>query len=542
MEHWNTAVIRAKWTLLVATLLVAGGCMDSEDSSTARTGRFDRVEEVNLASHSRSKPVTVEEATRRIAQEATEPNESHRVVTLTLEQVRAAALSNNLDLKIDLIDPSIALRSVDVERAKFESFFYGSTSAERAETVGTGDVSETWDSEVGIQQPLSTGGSLRVGMPFTGSHSDSNDLAEAAASVTYVQSLLRGAGTHINTQSIRIAAHQWNIVSARTKLAAIQLLAGADVTYWRLYSAKKELDVRREQYKLAQDQLSHARKKVAAGSAPKIEIVRAEAGLSSRLEAVINAETTLQDCARELRRIMNDPNLPLESTAEIVTQTEPNPLGLDLDREDLAKQALAGRMEMAELEQQLTIDDLKLELARNSALPDLMFRYSYAARTGNDSVGDALKDITRNSYGDHSVGLSATIPLGNEAAKARVQTARLTRMQDRLSRERLEQGIRQDVYEAVSGLEANWRRILAAEQGVTAAYRDYRVEQSQFRLGRRTSTDVLYAATSLADAQLSRIRAFVDYEVAQINLARATGTLLGHDRVSLQPIDLDANR
>jgi len=71
------------------------------------------------------------------------------------------------------------------------------------------------------------------------------------------------------------------------------------------------------------------------------------------------------------------------------------------------------------------------------------------------------------------------------------------------------------VYEAVSNLDGNWRRILAAEQGVTAAYRDYRVEQSQFQLGRRTSTDVLYAATRLADAQLSRIRAFVDYEIAR---------------------------
>jgi outer membrane protein len=535
-----------KWINLVVALSLIGGCADLEDSGTTgrdvRSNRFDRVEEVNLASHSRSKPVTVEEATSRVAQQVTEPNQSRPVVILTVEQVRAAALTNNLDLKIDLVDPSIALRSVDVERAKFESFFYGSTGFERAETVGTGEISKAWDSEVGVRKPLPTGGSIQVGVPVTSTDSDGSEQAEAAASVRYVQSLLRGGGTRVNTQSIRIAVHEWNIISARTKLAAIQLLAGADVTYWRLYAAKKELEVRREQYKLAQNQLSHARKKVAAGSAPKIEIVRAEAGLASRLEAVIYAETTLQDWARELRRVMNDPNLPLESTAEIATQTEPNPLGLDLNKEELARQALAGRMEMAELEQQVTIDDLRLELARNAALPDLTFSYAYATRTGNDSVGDALRDITRHPYDDHSVGISAVVPLGNEAAKAKVQAVRLTRVRDRLSRDRLEQSIRQDVYEAVSDLDGNWRRILAAEQGVAAAYRDYRVEQSQFQLGRRTSTDVLYAATRLADAQLSRIRAFIDYEIAQINLARATGTLLGHDHVTLQPIDLDENR
>jgi outer membrane protein len=545
MKSRNIGIDRVKWVMLGVALFWAGGCADWENSGTAnrpvRTTRFERVEEVNLVDCSRSKPVTVEEATSRIAQQAAEPNQWRPVATLTLEQVRGAVLANNLDLKIDLVDPSIAARSVDVERAKFESFFFGSAGYERAQEVGTGDISKTWDSEVGIGQPLPTGGTIRASVPVTSVDADGTELAEAAASVSYVQSLLRAAGTRINTQSIRIAAHQWNIVSARTKLAAIQLLAGADVTYWRLYAAKKELDVRREQYKLAQNQLSHARKKVAAGSAPKIEIVRAEAGLASRLEAVIYAETTLQDWARELRRIMNDPNLPLESTAEIATQTEPDPLGLKLDKEELARQALAGRMETAELEQRLTIDDLNLELARNAALPDLTFRYTYAARTGNDSVGDALRDITRNSYDDHSVAVSATIPLGNEAAKARVQAARLARVQDRLSRDRLEQSIRQDVYEAVSTLDGTWYRVLAAEQGVTAAYRNYRVEQSQFQLGRRTSTDVLYAATSLADAQLSRIRALVDYEIAQINLARATGTLLGHDHIMLRPIELDDN-
>ena len=119
-------------------------------------------------------------------------------------------------------------------------------------------------------------------------------MSEAAVSVSVIQSLLRGAGTRVNTQSIRIASYEKGIVDAGTKLAAIDILANVDVAYWLLYAARKELDVRREQYKLAQDQLRHARNKVAAGSAPKFEIVRAEAGLSGRLEDVITAETAVR--------------------------------------------------------------------------------------------------------------------------------------------------------------------------------------------------------------------------------------------------------
>jgi len=307
-----------------------------------------------------------------------------------------------------------------------------------------------------------------------------------------------------------------------------------------LYAARKELEVRREQYKLAQNQLSHARKKVASGSSPKIEIVRAEAGLAGRLEAVINAETAVQNRQRDILSIMNQEDMPLEAAVDIVTETDPNPLGLELDDKQLAEQALANRMEMMELEQRLTIDDLNIELARNTLLPDLTLSYTYTARAQDGTLRSTFEDLSGNSFDGHSVGIFAAIPLGNRAAKARLQRAKLEKIQDMSARDRYRQIIRQEVYATVNELQGSWRRILAAEQGVTAADRDYKVEQSQFELGLSTSTNVLYSATGLADAQLRRIYAFADYEIAQIYLARATGTLLGHGQILIASVDINA--
>jgi len=536
-------LIRTSVVLAVPVILM--GCSpwrtDKNISNGGLRKKLDSIDTIQLAEHSSSPPVTVEQATEQITNHVAEPNELSSAITLSLEQVRAAALANNLDLKVELVAPTIAQRELDEEQAKFESVFYGSAGFNHARAVGTGTVTTTQGYELGIEQPLSTGGSLQVGLPFSDENS-SGGLADAAASVSLIQSLSRGAGTRINTQSIRIAAHQWNIISARTKLVAIHLLANADIVYWRLYAAQKELDVRREQYKLAQNQLIHAQKKVAAGSAAKIEIVRAEAGLAGRLEAVINAETAVQSRQRDIRRIMNREDMPLESTVDIVTQTEPNPLGLDLDEKILAEQALTNRMEVIELEQLLTIDDLNVELARNATLPDLSLNYTYTAQSQDGSIGGAFGDLPGNSFDGHSVGISATVPLGNRAAKARLQQAQLAKLQDKADRDRLRQIIRQEVYEAASELRRNWRRILAAEQGVTAAYRDYKVEQSQFQLGVRTSTDVLYSATRLADAELRKIYAFADYEIAQIYLARATGTLLGKEQIRIASVDIDVNK
>ncbi|MFB0554304.1 MAG: TolC family protein, partial [Phycisphaerae bacterium] len=503
---------------------------------------LNEIETVRLEDQSTSEPISVEQATEEIVEQIKEPNESRPTIELTLEEVRAAAIANNLDLKVELVDPSIAQQDVDEARAKFESVFFGSARHHRTEAVGSATVSKTSSYEVGIESPLHTGGQITVSSPFSDTEYDGADfegVSAAAVSVSFIQKLLQNAGTRVKTHPIRLVSHQKHIIDAGTKLGAIYILADADIAYWRLFAAHRELEVRREQYKLAQDQLDHARRKVATGSAPKIEIVRAEAGLASRLEDVITAETTLRNRERDLKQIMNRDDMPMNSAISIVTATEPNPLGLELDEEVMAEAAIANRMEMIKLELRLAKDDIYIELARNDTLPVLTFDYTYTARTQSGTIGGAIGQLANSSSPDHFIGLSATIPLGNEAAKARLRRARLEQIRSLATREQLQLTIRQQVYEAVNRLRQNWRGILAATQGVTAAYRYYKVEQSQFQLGRRTSTDVLYAATVLADAQLRKIRAFIEYEIAQVNLARATGTLLGYGKIQLEPIDIE---
>jgi len=527
---------------IIFVCLMLAGCavptLKEDPKIQALTSGLDTIDTIQVTDLSDSPPVSVEQATAEVTEQITEPNESIPVIELTLEQVRAATLANNLELKIDLISPAVAQRNVDIERARFEAAFFGSAAYDVSETE-TGISSTGNDYETGLEVPLHTGGSVTVGLPFGESDSDdSGGVADAQVSVSFIQSLLRGGGTRINTNPIRIAGYEKHAVDAYTKQTAISLLAEADIAYWYFYVACRELDVRREQYKLAQDQFEHAQKKVAAGAAPKTEIVRAEAGLTGRIDALIRAETRVQDSQLDLLRIMNRQDMPLNANVRITPKTEPNPLGLDVNEEKLVEIALANRMDTVRLELELAIDELRIELARNSTLPDLRFSYSFAAQTQAGDSGHALGDFGDNTSDAHSFGLSARIPIGNRAAKARLEQARLRQIQDQASYARLRQFIQQEVYDTVRSLNNSWRRILAAERTVEMAYRNYKVEQSQFQLGYRTSTDVLDSATGLADAQLSRISAFAEYEISQIRLARATGTLLGYSGIVLEPTDL----
>lgn len=545
--HISCVLIGMKTTKALSILLVMflplWGCQSSKPlkSPPKLQEKLRAIETVQLEDLSTKVPVSVAEATEQMSAQVIEANEVDEEVLLTLEQVRAATLKHNLSLQVALVDPSIAQTVLDEERAKFEVAFYGDVDVRRTEGVNNGAITKTQSIEAGVSKPLPTGGSLAVGVPLSDADaSNANGITTSQLSISYFQSLLRGGGTSINTQSIQIAQLSRHIIDARTKLRAIRLLARADMTYWWVYAARKELDVRREQYRLAENQLRDAEKMVAAGAAPRIEIVRADAGLASRLERLINAETELQNWERELRRVMNAPNLPLNSAARILPQSVPEPRGLKLDEEQLIAFALENRMDMIELEQQLRIDDLDIAWAHNNRLPDLGLNTQFNTRNRGDDWSDSAHRFSHHRYNDISVGLSATIPLGNQAAEARLRRHKLIRLQDQAQRDDLVQYIQQEVREAITDLERNWRRILAAEQGVTATERDYRVELSQFQLGRRNSTDVLLAAARSGEAQLTRIRAYADYEIAQIKLAQATGTLLGYGRIQIEPTRLSS--
>ena len=521
--------------LITATALTFSGCQTMPAEPAAVSPQLTTIESVQWAEHSESEPVDVNEAVKNIAQALAEPNDNDALtrVPLTLEQVRAAALRHNLDLKVQCINPELAQLDIDSERAAFEAVFHASSAYTYSEPCDVDDpVTHYWRNEVGVTQPLATGGSLALTMPFYDYELDpGTGVSEATASVSYVQSLFRGAGTQVNTAYIRIAEHQRNQVTAATKQDVIDVLAYADKIYWSYFAACKNLDIRKEQYNLAQKQLDQARKKVAAGAAAGIEIVRAEAGLSSRLENVITAQSSVQSAARQLQRVMNRPDLTLDKTLTFEPQTHPAPQGLTLNPESLVQQALDQRMDCVEMDESLRIQELRVDLARNQTKPKVNFNYSYTHAGSGNQLGDAWHEWTAQSGQDHYVGLYAEIPLGNRAAQTNLRRARLTQLQLEASQTRQEQTIHKEVIDALNNLERDWKRILAAQQSLASAARDYAVDQKQFELGARTSTDVLYSVSRLADAQLSRLYAFTDYEISQIELARVTGVLLGKDRI-----------
>ncbi len=501
---------------------------------------------IRLEDRAQSEPVTLEQATEGMLEQILEPKESMESLELSLEDVRHSALAHNLDLEVELINPTIAQTTIDEEESRFESVFtagFGRYRTDSPVSLGTEGSRTTYTAyDLGVRVPLRTGGTINVNLPFSETETnnpfsllDPSYTADLRFSIS--QPLLRGGWNRTNTYAIRVAKHQKQITNAQTKLEAIRILANVDRAYWRLYAAQRELEVRQQQYELAISQLERARRRVRAGDVAPIEVTRAESGVAQRLESIIIAETQIRSRQRELKRLINRPDLPIDGPTALFITTPPEPVALDLDPIALADFAVENRMEMLELELQLAIDASTIDLANNSALPLVTLDYAYTINGLGGSYNDAFDQLPDHSFEDWSVSLNAEIPIGNEAAKAQIHRAVLQRLQRLATKRQREQSIRLEVFEALDQLQQNWQRILAARQEVILAGRTYEAEQRQFDVGNRTSTDVLDAATNLADAQSREINALTDYQVSQVDIAYATGTLLGKDRIRWEPSD-----
>ena len=467
-------------------------------------------------------------------------------VEISIEQARAWALEANLDLRVALIQPSISAERLNEEEAKFEALFsldgrYASFDQPTASEL-EGSQFESFDLVPRISVPLRTGGTVALELPINRLQTDNefstlNPSYESDLRFSIVQPLLRNAGRETNTYSIRIAALDNQIAQAQAKLSVIRQLAAVDRVYWQLYAFRALLDVRMSQWELASEQLERAERRVRAGDAAEVEIIRAQSGLAQRLVDIINTQNQVRESQRELKRVMNAPGLDVGTDIVVIPASPPRPVPYALDADFLAQAAVANRMEMLELELRIAQDLSTIDFARNQALPNFLLDYSYTINGLGDYITPALNQLSENNFTDWSVGGRFEVPLGNEAAESRVHQAILQRLQRLATKAAREQSIRQEVYNGVDGLRDAWQAILAARQSTLLAARTLRAEENQFRVGQRTSTDVLNASTELANAQAAEIRAVTEYEIAAVDLAFATGTLLGASRVNWDPLD-----
>ena len=352
----------------------------------------------------------------------------------------------------------------------------------------------------------------------------------------YTQPLLDGFGRSRALAEVRLARN-----AERTSVSSLkgQLIDSASATeraYWRLVLAYRELVIRDRLLErgIAVRENIRARR---VQDASQAQVADAVARVERRRSQVITARTALRDASDALKRLINDPRLPVGSEALLVPVDEPSDEPLTFSLLDAITTAVRERPEIERA--LLTIDDASIRetVARNARLPrlDLVARARLLGLDGSQR-GAFDDEVSGRFVDDWLVGLTFEQPLGNRAGEAGARGARLERLRSIVGYRRAVQGVVLDVKNALNGAVTNAQligqtrlsrvaqgevlRTLGVEKELTN--QGYTVERLDLELSQQEV---------LAQAEIAEAAAKVNYNISLVDLYEAMGTTLERNRV-----------
>lgn len=485
-------------------------------------------------------------------------------VRLSLEEALRIALENNLDLVVARKDPSIAEQGLIAEDAAFDglltvsgSFQDTSTDSEQVSSsdLGSSAVSFTTDN-----QPLSGAASFANQLRFGGRYElklsanqsdpsasrrfisagifDVSDFQSDSwrADLNYTMPLLRGFGTEANTYNVLIAKSSVTFSRYDLEREAETTLKAVEDAYWDVVAARAAVEVARESLRLAKDLLDLNRKKVEVGTLAPIEVTQAEAGVASREEDIIRAETALQNAEDLLLQLLAVPPDDPRWDRAVIPTDKPKFEKSAVDVNSALETALANRAEVLSARQSLSDRELAERVAKNGTKHglDLSAGVGYGTdsyeRLGFTEAGGTVSDLVRFDQDDDNLDWGVTLtysyPIRNRTAKANYAGAVLNRERSEVALSGVELAVRTDVRIAARNVESGVKRVDAARSNTVLQRKTLEAEQKKFENGMSTSFEVLRIQTDLSNAQLAEIRAILDYTKALADLERAQGTLL----------------
>jgi HAE1 family hydrophobic/amphiphilic exporter-1 len=395
----------------------------------------------------------------------------------------------------------------------------------------------------------------------------------SSLSFTYTQPLWRGLKIDNTRRQIAIARKNLSLTDAQFRQRAIDTITNVQRAYWDLVFALRSLQVQRDAVTVAQTQLTHNKRLVQEGTLAPIDVVAAEAQISTYEQGVFSA---LEDVSRSenlLKHLIAE-NQSSPIWNESIVPTDPVDLqvpGISLP--DALQTAKQNRPELQQANVVKEINEIDQSYYKNQTKPavDLVGTYGVQGLAGSVSTagvnpftasslqvrqrvdelstlagldplpvvppqtfspdllggpGQSLQSLFANRYGNFRVGVSVSLPLRNRTAEAQLGRSLVEGERIATQREQLEQAIQVDVRNALQSMRSAESRLRAAVATREANEQQFASEQRKLDAGQSTTFLVLERQTQLTTARGLELKAQTDLNKAIADLQRATGNAL----------------
>ena len=522
---------------------------------------------------------------------------------LSLQDTITLALENDLDIAVARYNPLISETSILSARSGAGTGFnfdprlqvtgginHSNAPVGNPFLIGAGAGATTLTSTVdtlnfSYAQGFQTGTNIVVSQINSHTTSTSgnlfNPLDQSQLQLQVSQSLLNGFGFAVNQRFIKIAKNSQKISDLAFQQQILTSVTQVQTAYWELVFAIQNVGVAQHSVDLAARLLSDNQKQVEIGTLAPIDVVSAQANVSSANQILITAQTTLyQDQLALLALITKDPLAPFTGNVEIVpTDKMFNPESVENQPLDQAvREALVNRPDYKQSPIALNSDELTIRATRNLLLPSLTATATYTGQgiagtstipgsatgafvatttpivtpggvpTGNfvgapvfnpatqsvTGFGTALNSVFAGQFPGYNIQFNFTVPILNRSAQANNALALLTQRQDLVKLQQQQNAIVVDI--------RNTQILLTQARAALAAATNTRIYQEQalddelkkLQLGASTSFLVVQQQQLLANDAGLEVRALVNLVEAKVQFDRAMGRTFAVNSIQLE--------
>ena len=534
---------------------------------------------VSVASAQETKPLP------EMSRVGVDTNQAH---PLSLREALAMALENNKDIEVARQNVRIAEFDYLGSQGAYDPRFTTQAFYERIESPissflaggqngSTIQTDYTGTARLEGQTPR-FGGNYRLDFSSVKLNTNNqftalNPSFPSALTLSYTQPLWRGLKIDQTRRQIQIARKNLSLTDAQFRQRAIDTITNVQRAYWDLVFALRNLQVQRDAVSTARTQLEHNKRLVNEGQLAPIDVVAAEAQISSFEQRVFGALEEVSRSENNLKNLIaQDQKANLWS--ESIVPTDSVDLAAPVvSLGDALKTAMENRPELQQSEVLKEINQIDQKFFKDQTKPavDLVGTYGVTGLAGSVSsnivnpltqssllqrqridelsalagldplpvippqqfsqdllggYGQSLQNLLANRYGTARIGVQISLPLRNRTAEANLGRSLVEGERIGTQRKQLEQTIQVDVRNALQSVRSSEARLRAAVATREANEQQFASEQRKLDAGQSTVFLVLQRQNDLTESRGQELRAQTDLNKAIADLQRATGNAL----------------
>ncbi len=282
--------------------------------------------------------------------------------------------------------------------------------------------------------------------------------------------------------------------------------------YYRLLQAMRMAEVAQKSVDNIDAQVKRSDAFYRQGTVGKNDLLRAQLGLASAKQRLIQAKGGVELARGRLAMLMGLPPEAPISPADTVDDVKPAPI---MPADVAESRAVADRLELKQVSARIEQARAGEGLAKSKMIPQI---------NAVGSVQVAPKTAFTPDNFAAFVGVTASWDIFEGGATYYgISEARSRVAQAQAARRKAEDGIRLEARSAQVNLITATEALETARAAVVQAEENFRIEQKRYEAADNTSFDVLDAENQLTTARGQHQAAIYEYLIAQSNLARATG-------------------